>query len=70
MSPIKLDDLLIQNVNTWGNVEYNIPLRTSNNETRTATSIGLRHIPPIPHSLDCVSTRKIFCFSHLLPELL
>ncbi|XP_047028576.1 uncharacterized protein LOC124636505 [Helicoverpa zea] len=51
--PLVLNDLLIQNVNTWGNVQYNIPLRLSNNETRTGTSIGLRHIPGIPHSLDC-----------------
>lgn len=55
IKPLKLDDLLIKNVNTWGNVQYNIPLRLSNNETRTATSIALRHIPDIPHSLDCVS---------------
>lgn len=52
-----LDDLLIKNVNTWGNIQYNIPLRLSSNETRTATSIGLRHIPALPHSFDCVSTR-------------
>ncbi|XP_059062069.1 uncharacterized protein LOC131854900 [Achroia grisella] len=51
--PLKLNELLIQNVNTWGNVEYNIPLRLSNNETRTATTIAHRHIPAIPHSLDC-----------------
>ncbi|XP_028034612.1 uncharacterized protein LOC114246338 [Bombyx mandarina] len=48
-----LDDLLIKNVNTWGNIQYNIPLRLSSNETRTATSIGLRHIPALPHSFDC-----------------
>lgn len=52
--PLVLNDLLIQNVNTWGNVQYNIPLRVSSNETRTGTSIALRHIPAIPHSLDCV----------------
>ncbi|XP_026730474.1 uncharacterized protein LOC113495757 isoform X1 [Trichoplusia ni] len=51
--PLVLNDLLIQNVNTWGNVQYNIPLRVSSNETRTGTSIALRHIPAIPHSLDC-----------------
>ncbi|KAL0828897.1 hypothetical protein ABMA28_003800 [Loxostege sticticalis] len=51
--PLVLNELLIQNVNTWGNVQYNIPLRLSNNETRTAASIGHRHIPAIPHSLDC-----------------
>ncbi|KOB75277.1 Uncharacterized protein OBRU01_07905 [Operophtera brumata] len=39
--PLVLNELLIQNVNTWGNVQYNIPLRLSNNETRSATSIGL-----------------------------
>ncbi|KAL4711155.1 hypothetical protein ACJJTC_009526 [Scirpophaga incertulas] len=48
-----LNELLIQNVNTWGNVQYNIPLRLSSNETRTATSIAHRQIPAIPHSLDC-----------------
>ncbi|KAG6440953.1 uncharacterized protein LOC115443019 [Manduca sexta] len=51
--PLVLNELLIKNVNTWGNVQYNIPLRLSNNETRSATSVGLRHIPAIPHSLDC-----------------
>ncbi|KAJ8719535.1 hypothetical protein PYW08_011710 [Mythimna loreyi] len=51
--PLVLNELLIQNVNTWGNVQYNIPLRLSNDETRTGTSIGLRHIPAIPHALDC-----------------
>ncbi|XP_013196696.1 uncharacterized protein LOC106139746 [Amyelois transitella] len=51
--PLELNNLLIKNVNTWGNVQYNIPLRLSSNETRTATSVGLRHIPPIPHSMDC-----------------
>ncbi|KAH9644457.1 hypothetical protein HF086_009841 [Spodoptera exigua] len=52
--PLALNDLLIQNVNTWGNVQFNIPLRLSNTETRTSTSIGLRQIPAISHSLDCV----------------
>ncbi|VVD05067.1 unnamed protein product [Leptidea sinapis] len=51
--PLVLNDLLLQNVNTWGNVQYNIPLRLSSNETRTSTSIGHREIPAIPHSLDC-----------------
>ncbi|XP_023952665.1 uncharacterized protein LOC112056462 [Bicyclus anynana] len=51
--PVVLNELLLQNVNTWGNVQYNIPLRLSSNETRTAASIAHRHIPPIPHSLDC-----------------
>ncbi|KAM3962001.1 uncharacterized protein ACR2FA_003893 [Aphomia sociella] len=51
--PLVLNELLIQNVNTWGNVQYNIPLRLSNTETRTGTSIANRHIPAIPHSLDC-----------------
>ncbi|CAG4996671.1 unnamed protein product [Parnassius apollo] len=51
--PLVLNNLLIQNVNTWGNVQYNIPLRLSNNETRTATSIAHRHIPHIPHNFDC-----------------
>nr|XP_026494603.1 uncharacterized protein LOC113399640 [Vanessa tameamea] len=51
--PLVLNDLLIQNVNTWGNVYYNIPLRHSNNETRTGSSIAHRYIPAIPHSLDC-----------------
>ncbi|RVE46984.1 hypothetical protein evm_008368 [Chilo suppressalis] len=51
--PLVLNDLLIQNVNTWGNVQYNIPLRLSNNETRSSTSIAHRQIPAIPHSLDC-----------------
>ncbi|CAB3259900.1 unnamed protein product, partial [Arctia plantaginis] len=51
--PLILDELLIQNMNTWGNVQYNIPLRLSNNETRTASSIALRHIPDISQSLDC-----------------
>lgn len=55
--PLKLNELLIQNVNTWGNVQYNIPLRLSNTETRSGTSIGHRFIPAIPHSLDCVSIR-------------
>lgn len=53
--PLRLDELLIPNVNTWGNVHYNVPLRHSNNETRTAVKIAHRHIPPIPHALDCVS---------------
>lgn len=52
--PLVLNDLLIQNVNTWGNVDYNIPLRLSSNETRTGTSIAHRFIPAIPHALDCV----------------
>ncbi|CAH2090285.1 unnamed protein product [Euphydryas editha] len=52
-TPPVLNDLLIQNVNTWGNVHYNIPLRLSNTETRTGTSIAHRYIPAIPHSLDC-----------------
>lgn len=56
--PLKLNELLIQNVNTWGNVQYNIPLRLSSNETRTAASIGHRHIPAIPHALDCVSIKS------------
>ncbi|CAG9583145.1 unnamed protein product [Danaus chrysippus] len=51
--PLVLNELLIQNVNTWGNVQYNIPLRHSNTETRTGTNIAHRHIPAIPHSLDC-----------------
>nr|XP_034832600.1 uncharacterized protein LOC117989358 [Maniola hyperantus] len=51
--PLALNELLLQNVNTWGNVQYNIPLRVSNNETRTGTSIAHRYIPAIPHSLDC-----------------
>ncbi|XP_075976932.1 uncharacterized protein LOC142977100 [Anticarsia gemmatalis] len=51
--PPKMNELLIQNMNTWGNIQYNIPLRLSNNETRSAASIALRHIPEIPHSLDC-----------------
>ncbi|CAG9788073.1 unnamed protein product [Diatraea saccharalis] len=51
--PPVLNELLIQNVNTWGNVQYNIPLRLSNNETRSSTSIAHRYIPAIPHSLDC-----------------
>lgn len=52
---LHLDELLIPNVNTWGNVHYNVPLRHSNNETRTAMNIAHRFIPPIPHALDCVS---------------
>lgn len=52
---LQLDELLIPNVNTWGNVHYNVPLRHSNNETRTAMNIAHRFIPPIPHALDCVS---------------
>lgn len=60
--PIVLNELLIPNVNTWGNVQYNIPLRLSNNETRSASSIGLRHIPAIPHSLDCVSIQILNCY--------
>ena len=59
--PLVLNNLLIQNINTWGNIQYNIPLRLSNNETRTGTNIAHRYIPAIPHSLDCVS--KIF-FKH------
>ncbi|XP_073946089.1 uncharacterized protein [Choristoneura fumiferana] len=51
--PLQLNELLIKNVNTWGNVQYNIPLRLSSNETRTGTNIAMRHIPNIPHSLDC-----------------
>ncbi|XP_068632278.1 uncharacterized protein [Battus philenor] len=51
--PLVLNELLIPNVNTWGNVQYNIPLRLSNNETRTGTSIALRHIPNVPHNFDC-----------------
>lgn len=58
--PLVLNELLIQNVNTWGNVQYNIPLRLSSNETRTGTSIALRHIPAISQSLDCVSRFCIF----------
>lgn len=58
--PLVLNDLLIQNVNTWGNVQYNIPLRLSNNETRTGCSIAHRHIPDIPHNFDCVSIWPIF----------
>ncbi|CAG9135868.1 unnamed protein product [Plutella xylostella] len=51
--PLVLDELLIKNVNTWGNVQYNIPMRVTSNETRTATNIALRHIPPVPHNFDC-----------------
>ncbi|XP_013136380.1 PREDICTED: uncharacterized protein LOC106101630 [Papilio polytes] len=51
--PLVLNELLIQNVNTWGNVQYNIPLRVTSNETRTGTNIALRHIPDIPHNFDC-----------------
>lgn len=58
-TPPVLNDLLIQNVNTWGNVHYNIPLRLSNTETRTGTSIAHRYIPAIPHSLDCVSLKQL-----------
>lgn len=65
--PLKLDELLIQNMNTWGNLQYNIPLRLSNNETRTASSIGLRHIPDISQSLDCVSLPTLH--KHLLAYL-
>ncbi|XP_049875580.1 uncharacterized protein LOC126373464 [Pectinophora gossypiella] len=50
--PLRLNNLLIQNVNSWGNVEYNIPLRLSFNETRTGTNVAHRLIPPVPHSLD------------------
>lgn len=57
--PLALNDLLIQNVNTWGNVQFNIPLRLSNTETRTSTSIGLRQIPAISHSLDCKITTPL-----------
>lgn len=61
--PLVLNELLIQNVNTWGNVQYNIPLRVTSNETRTGTNIALRHIPDIPHNFDCVS-----CFKYLEEE--
>ncbi|XP_035437949.2 uncharacterized protein LOC118267828 [Spodoptera frugiperda] len=57
--PLVLNELLIQNVNTWGNVQYNIPLRLSSNETRTGTSIALRHIPAISQSLDCKITEPL-----------
>ncbi|XP_063364650.1 uncharacterized protein LOC134653257 [Cydia amplana] len=51
--PLELDNLLIKNVNTWGNVQYNIPLRLSSTETRSSTSIGHRHIPDVPYAFDC-----------------
>ncbi|KAJ2951785.1 hypothetical protein O0L34_g13950 [Tuta absoluta] len=50
--PLQLNQLLIQNVNTWGNVQYNIPLRTSSFETRTGTNVAHRFIPRLSHHLD------------------
>lgn len=47
---------LLNNVNSWGKVEFNVPLRVSDNETRTSYNVGHRYIPPVQKYFVCVST--------------
>ncbi|GBP31768.1 hypothetical protein EVAR_81533_1 [Eumeta japonica] len=53
MTKAKVNDLLIENINSWGAVEYNIPLRTSYTETRSSANVAHRHIPQAVHYVDC-----------------